>query len=349
MSDEVLFAVEGGLGRIRLNRPGALHALTRGMCLSMIERLVAWRDDDAIRAVAIDHAEGRGFCAGGDVRMAAESGAGDGEAARAFFRTEYQLNYLLHGYMKPTIAIMDGVTMGGGVSLALPCRYRVATERTLFAMPETAIGLFPDVGGGWYLSRLPGRMGQYLALTGARLNGADCISLGLANHYVPRDRLEALMVALANEPRDAERILNEATATPPVAEIDARRDAIDRLFAGDTLEDIFTALTSDPSDWAAKELAGLRTKSPQACKVALRLLFDSLPLVDFADEMRMEYGVAAHVCQRHDFIEGVRARLVDKDDAPRWSPATAEGVTEHMIDTIFAPLPDGEAWEPYRG
>jgi enoyl-CoA hydratase len=349
MTDEVLFAVEGGLGRIRLNRPRALHALNTAMCATMLERLAAWRGDPAVVAVAIDHAGGRGFCAGGDVRMIAESGAGDGTAARAFFRVEYQLNHLLHSFVKPTIAFLDGVTMGGGVGLALPCRWRVATERTALAMPEATIGLFPDVGGGWYLSRLPGRTGAFLALTAARLDGAECLSLGLATHFVPSERLDGVKAALAADPRRAEAILAEAAVPPPPARIERDRDKIDRLFAADTLEDILAALEADPSDWAARELAALRTKSPQACKVALRLLREGARMTDFADEMRMEYGVAAHVCQRHDFLEGVRALLVDKDNAPGWDPASPERVTDHMLDTIFAPLSADETWEPHRG
>jgi enoyl-CoA hydratase len=348
VTGEVRFEVDGGVGRIRLDRPRALHALTAEMCGAMIERLAAWRADPAVRAIAIDHAEGRGFCAGGDVRMAAESGAGDGSAARDFFRTEYRLNHLLFTTVKPTIAFMDGVTMGGGVGLSLPCRYRIATERTLFAMPETTIGLFPDVGGGWFLSRLPGHVGAYLALTGARLDGADCLSLGLATHYVPSEQLQEVKAQLADRPDALEAIFDGARATPPPARIAEERDHIDRLFSGETLEEVMTALAADPSEWAGKQHALLATKSPQACKVALRLLREGARLTDFADEMRMEYGVAAHVCQRHDFIEGVRALLVDKDNAPRWDPATVEGVTPHMIDTIFAPLPADEGWEPYR-
>jgi len=349
VSDDVRFEVQGGLGRIRLDRPRALHALTARMCAAMLEQLVAWRADAAVRAIAIDHAEDRGFCAGGDVRMAAESGAGDGAAARAFFRTEYQLNHLLFTTVKPTIAFLDGVTMGGGVGPALPCRYRIATERTLFAMPETTIGLFPDVGGGWYLSRLPGEMGKFLALTGARLNGADCLALGLATHYLTSGRLDELKRELADRPAsEIDAILDRLSDAPEDATITARQADIDRLYAGDTLEEILAALAEDPSDWAAAQHASLVTKSPQACKVALRLLREGTRMIDFADEMRMEFGVAAHVCQRHDFIDGVRALLVDKDNAPRWDPATPEGVTDHMLDTIFAPLAPGEAWEPYR-
>ena len=203
----MLIAVEGGVGRLRLNRPKAIHALTRAMCATMTDALLAWQDDPAIRAVMIDHAEGRGFCAGGDIRLIAESAAGDNLAARDFFATEYRLNHLLFTYGKPVIAFMDGITMGGGVGIAQPARYRVATERTVYAMPETGIGLFPDVGGGWYLSRLPGRSGRYLAVTGARIDGADAMALGLATDYLPSDRLEEAKAAIIADPSDIGAVL----------------------------------------------------------------------------------------------------------------------------------------------
>ncbi|CAN5183455.1 hypothetical protein BH09PSE2_BH09PSE2_18470 [soil metagenome] len=184
MTEDLITRVENGVGRITLNRPKALHALTTAMCEAMVEALLAWRDDPAVTAVMLDHAGERGFCAGGDIRMLQESGKGDGSAARAFFHVEYRLNALLESYPKTTIAIMDGIVMGGGVGLAMPCRFRVATERTTFAMPETGIGLFPDVGGGWWLSRRPGASGLWLALTGARIKAADCLMLGVATDYV---------------------------------------------------------------------------------------------------------------------------------------------------------------------
>lgn len=348
MSDEILAFTEGKVGRLRLNRPKAIHALNEPMCRAMMDALVAWRSDPEVELVLLDHADGRGFCAGGDVRAVAESGKGDGVAARSFFHAEYQLNHLLFTYAKPVVSFLDGIVMGGGVGIGLPARYRVATERTMFAMPEATIGLFPDVGGGWYLSRLPGRLGQYLALTAARLDGADARAIGLATHYIPSDALEAVKAQLVADPRNVESILDAATVTPPAAPILAQRAEIDRLFAADTLEEILAALEADPGEWAQKTLAGLRSKSPQSCKIALRLLRDGAIRTDFADEMRAEYGLAAHVSMRHDFIEGVRALLVDKDNAPVWDPATPEGVTETMLDTIFAPMPPGEEWEPLR-
>jgi enoyl-CoA hydratase len=346
LNTHVLTPTDHKIGRLRLNRPTAIHALTRDMCSAMIAALVEWRARPEVEAVMLDHAEGRGFCAGGDVVMLARSGAGDGCEARAFFFEEYRLNHLLFTYAKPTIAFMDGITMGGGVGISQPCKYRVATENTRFAMPETAIGLFPDVGGGWYLSRLPGRVGQYLALTGARLDGAECLALGLATHYVPSLGLEDLKARIAADPQRLEALLEEASAPAPEAKIAAHQVDIDRLFSSEDYEDLLAALQDDGSDWAKAQLETLRTKSPQACKVSLRLLHNGGLMQAFADEMRQEYAVASRVVQRHDFVEGVRALLVDKDSSPVWEPPTPEAVTQHLIDTIFAPMPEGEEWTP---
>uniref|UniRef100_UPI0035C996C5 enoyl-CoA hydratase/isomerase family protein n=1 Tax=uncultured Sphingomonas sp. TaxID=158754 RepID=UPI0035C996C5 len=346
MTAEVVTQIDGKVGRIRLNRPKALHALTTPMCAAILEALDAWRTDPAVEIVTIDHAEGRGFCAGGDIRMLAESGATDGADARAFFHIEYRMNHRLFTYAKPTIAFLDGITMGGGVGLACPCDIRIATENTRFAMPETGIGLFPDVGGGWYLSRLPGRIGQYLALTGHRLDGAECLALGLATHYLPSATLDDVKARIGADPQGIAATL-DALATPaPDARILAHRAAIDRLFASDTLEDIYVALESDGGEWATQQLATLKTKSPQTMKVSLRLLHEGATMPTFEDEMRQEYAVGAHVVQRHDFLEGVRAVIVDKDNAPQWDPPTPEGVTGHVLDQIFAPLPAAEEWTP---
>ncbi|WAC24344.1 enoyl-CoA hydratase/isomerase family protein [Blastomonas sp. SL216] len=346
MTSDILTRVEGRTGIISLNRPGAIHALTTPMCQAMTEALTGWMADPAIDAVMIDHAEGRGFCAGGDIRMLATSGAADGAEAREFFFIEYRLNHLLFVYPKPVIAFMDGITMGGGVGLAMPSRYRIATENTRFAMPETGIGLFPDVGGGWFLSRLPGRVGPFLALTGARLDGAECHALGLATHYLPAQALADAKQRIAAAPQDLEAILAELDVAPPPARILGNREQIDRLFASDRYEDILAALTADGSEWSEKELKTLSTKSPQTCKVALRQLKEGAQMPDFASEMRQEYAIGARVVQMHDFIEGVRALIIEKDNAPRWNPQNAEGVTDALLDTIFAPLPEDQAWTP---
>ena len=345
-AEDVIVRHEGAVGHISLNRPKALHALTQAMCEAISAALLEWREDPGVEAVILDHAGGRGFCAGGDVAMVRRSALEDGGAAgRVFFHAEYRMNHLLFTYPKPVIAFMDGVTMGGGVGLGLPCRYRVATENTLFAMPEGAIGLFPDVGAGWYLPRLPGRIGQFLALTGARLDGAECLWAGLATHYLPNEHGAEAKARLAAEPWNADRILNNLEIEPPLARLATNAERIDRLFASDQLEDILAALAADPSDWSAKELKAVATKCPTTAKVALRQF--ATRRADFAEEMALEYRLAARMIMRPDFAEGVRAVLVDKDNAPRWDPAAPEGVTEEMLDAIFAPLPPGEEWTPF--
>lgn len=347
MSDDILIQREGPLGRIRLNRPKAIHALTREMCLGMSAALLEWRSDPEIKAVLIDHAEGRGFCAGGDVVMLARSGAADGKDAAAFFHSEYRLNHLLFTYPKPTVALMDGITMGGGVGISLPCKFRVATENTRLAMPETGIGLFPDVGGGWYLSRLPGRVGQFMALTGARLDGAECKYLGLATHYVEQASLPELIERIAKTPGRTNGALGNFAGAEPEARIAANQIAIAKLFASDRLEEVVEALEADGGDWATTELATIRSKSPLSCKVSLRLLAEGAKRCSFEEEMRAEFALATHVVRTHDFVEGVRALLIDKTGDPQWQPATPEKVTDEMLDDLFAPLPEGEEWTPF--
>jgi enoyl-CoA hydratase len=346
MTEDVLVGTDVRVGRLSLNRPKAIHALNLPMCEAMIGALVKWRDDDAVEAVIIDHSEGRGFCAGGDIRMLAESGAKDGKEARQFFHTEYRLNHLLFTYPKPVVAFMDGITMGGGVGISQPAKYRVATEHTRFAMPETGIGLFPDVGGGWYLPRLEGRVGAYLALTGARLDGAECLALGLATHYLPSEKLAEAKERIAVDPDRISGILGELSVTAPPAAITQHLERINRLFASDTYEDILALLEADGGEWAEIELATLHGKSPQTCKVALRQLQEGGEMHDFAAQMTQEYAIGSRVVAMHDFIEGVRALIVDKDNSPKWDPPTPEAVTDDWIDAIFAPLPESEKWTP---
>ncbi|HKX91154.1 MAG TPA: enoyl-CoA hydratase/isomerase family protein [Sphingomicrobium sp.] len=347
MSDDVLINVEGGVGRIRLNRPKAIHALTTRMCEAMSAALLEWRSDPKVIVVVIDHAEGRGFCAGGDVVMLWRSGNEDGEDAKRFFLAEYRLNHLLFTYPKPTVAIMDGITMGGGVGISLPCKFRIATENTRFAMPETSIGLFPDVGGGWYLPRLPGRVGDFMALTGARLDGADCHYLGLATHYVPQSSLPDLIDRTIKGPDRIAGGIGALSTTPPEARIAENLPAITRCFASYRFEEVIAALKADGSEWATTELMTLGTKSPLSCKVSLRLMEEGARRASFEDEMRAEYALASRVVRTHDFREGVRALLVDKDNQPQWDPPTAEDVNDEMLDVLFAPLHGHEAWTPF--
>ena len=347
MTQDVLAHTHARVGHLSLNRPKALHALTLDMCHAMSAALTEWADQDAVEAVIVDHAEGRGFCAGGDIAFLRNSALNDdGESGRAFFYDEYRLNHQLFTYDKPVVAFMDGITMGGGVGISQPAKYRVATEHTRFAMPESGIGLFPDVGGGWYLSRLGGRMGQFLALTGARLDGAECLWVGLATHYIPSEKLAEAKARIIEHPDRIGGILSDLSETPPKAKIEDNAERVAWHFKTDSLEEIIASLEGDDSDWAAKELATLRTKSPQTCKVALRQLAEAAEFDDFADNMRNEYRIASRVLTRPDFAEGVRAVIVDKSNDPQWNPATPEGVTDELLDSIFAPLPEGEEWTP---
>jgi enoyl-CoA hydratase len=343
---EVLCRIESGVGRITLNRPKALHALTQGMCDAMTAALQAWKTDDAVRCILIDHSGERGFCAGGDIRMLAESGAGDAVEARAFFHTEYRLNHLLFVYPKPVVAVMDGVTMGGGVGLSMPAAVRIATERTTFAMPETGIGLFPDVGGGWFLPRLPGQAGLWLALTGARIKAADCCALGIATHFMPSDKVDAFKAALLAHPQSVASALAAFVEDPGHAPISAHQADIDRLFGEGDVEAILANLEVEPGDWALAQLTTLKTKSPQTLKVAHRQLKTGASLEDFAANMAMEYRIGSRVVRLHDFLEGVRAVIIDKDNAPKWNPATVDAVSGTVLDDIFAPLPAAEEWTP---
>ena len=343
---EVLIRREGAAGVLSLNRPQAIHSLTLGMVHAMTAALLEWRDDPAVQAVILDHAEGRGFCAGGDIAALRHSLVEeDGVEARRFFHDEYQLDHLIKTYPKPFVAFIDGIVMGGGVGISQPARFRVATENTRFAMPETGIGLFPDVGGSFYLARLPHRIGQFLVLTGARLDGAECLWTGLATNYLPASALAEAKerIAHGHEPGG---VLAALATMPPLARIEDNAAKIARHFAADRLEDIAASLEADDSEWAAKERAAIAPKAPLSSKVALRQLVEGAALDDFAAIMAMEYRVASRLIYRPDFAEGVRALIVDKDNAPRWDPATAADVDDALVDSIFAPLPADEEWTP---
>ncbi|HWT51632.1 MAG TPA: enoyl-CoA hydratase/isomerase family protein [Caulobacter sp.] len=346
---DVLVRIDGSIGRLTLNRPKALNALTGPMCRLMLDALVNWIDNPRVKLVMIDHAGERGFCAGGDIRMLADSGAADGAAARAFFHLEYQLNHLLYEYPKPVLAFMDGITMGGGVGISAPAGYRVVTERTNYAMPETGIGLFPDVGGGWFLSRLPGRIGYWLALTGARLKAADCLLTGVATHYVESAELEALKAAVTRAPDAVQTLLVQFESDGGPAPLLAMAASIERLFGFDTVEAIVQTLQGEDDDWAREQLKVLAGKSPQAMKVALRQLQAGAAATSFAENMATEYRIGSRVVRSHDFLEGVRAVIVDKDQSPRWAPAALEAVTPALLDGIFAPLSPQEEWAPLSG
>ena len=328
----VIVRVENGVGRLTLNRPQALHALTTEMCRIMTAALHDWADTSAVHRVVIDHADGtRGFCAGGDIRMVAESGRTDGRAGAAFFAVEYRLNAQIKRFAKPIIALMDGVTMGGGVGISVHGSHRIASENTIFAMPETGIGLFPDVGGGWFLPRLQGELGTWLALTGARLKGADVLAAGIATHFVSGEEL----------PEFKKRVLAGEDVSPPPHAVAPPSyapylDLINGCFAGDTVSEILAALNDSGDTWAAQQSQVLMARSPLSMAVALAQLRRGRTMTAFQDVMRMEYRIACRIIRTSDFSEGVRAVIEDKDNAPRWLKASE--VTTDLVDSMFAPV-----------
>jgi len=349
MTSDVLIRQQGGLGRITLNRAGALHALNTPMCAAILEAITAWAKDPNVQLAWIDHQEGtRGFCAGGDIRMLAESGAGNASQARAFFRTEYRMNAALEAFPKPVLSVIDGVTMGGGVGLTVHGSHRIATERTVFAMPETGIGLFPDVGGGWFLPRLGGEIGTWLALTGARLRGADVAAARIATHFMPSERVPVLARQLETADLSAGaaealgEILGRLTHAVPVGSFEPHRETINRCFRFDAAEEILAALDADAGDWARAEAATIRAKSPETVKVALRQLREGRSAKSFEENMRTEFRIGWRKVKSADFLEGVRAVIIEKDNAPVWSPARLEDVTDADVDRYFAPLGEDE-------
>jgi len=334
MTDQIIARLEGSLGRITLNRPTALNALTTEMCVAMTDALVAWQSDDAVKAVLVDGAGDRAFCAGGDVIMLHDSGKAKDGRAETFWRVEYALNELIHRYSKPYIALIDGIVMGGGVGLSVHGQYRVAGDTSLFAMPETGIGYFPDVGGTYFLPRLgqAGSLafGNWLGLTGARLGPADCVALGIVTHFVPTDAHDALIAALRNAD-DVEMVLADFNATPPQGA--GVPDAV-AAFEKNTVSDILEALDTEGSDWSALQAKLLRRKSPMALATTLEAMRRGADL-DFRQVMTQELDLSLNFLTLQDFYEGIRAQLIDKDRNPGWSHDALSAVTDEQIERMF--------------
>jgi enoyl-CoA hydratase len=343
----LLCARRGALALVTLNRPKALNALTFSMFRGLAEKTAAWAADPEVAAVVIAGAGERAFCAGGDVVEVYDSARGDRKLAAELFRVEYTLNRDLFRYPKPYIALIDGIVMGGGVGVAVHGSHRVATEHALFAMPETSIGLFPDVGGSYFLPRLPGALGLYLGLSGARLGAADCLHAGIATDHVARAALPDLVEALAaadwsGGPRAvASETIAAFASAPGAPDLPARRAAIDRCFSKDSVEAILAALEAEGGPWAEATLAALRRCSPTSLKVAYRQLRAGAEL-DFESAMVMEYRLSQACVAGHDLPEGIRAAVIDKDRTPKWSPASLAEVDEALVAAHFAPPEQGD-------
>jgi enoyl-CoA hydratase len=352
-TEDILFAESGGVATVTLNRRQALNAFTLGMYRAFDPKLRAWAEDPAVHTVVIRGAGERAFCAGGDVRAIYEAGrgiAGERDLTAVFFREEYELIRRIHRFPKPYIAIIDGITMGGGAGVSVNGAYRIATERTMLAMPETGIGLFPDVGATRFLNRCPGQVGRYLGLTGARIGPADAVYCGFATHFMLRDRVPEFVTALETTGRrdsDAqsrvEAILAQFAAEPEAPSLAARQEPIDRCFAPETVEAILEALAQEAAgggayaEWAAQIRTTLLAKSPTSLKITLRQLVTGRDF-DLDAALILEYRLTQHVMEGHDFYEGVRAVVVDKDQMPRWRPATLAEVDDATVDGYFQPI-----------
>jgi enoyl-CoA hydratase len=334
---EVIFETRGALALITLNRPKALNALTRGMVVAISGRLSEWAGDKTIAAVAIRGAGERAFCAGGDIRALHESGRSGTSYAIDFWRDEYRLNAAIKHYCKPYIALAHGICMGGGIGVSVHGSFRVCNGAATFAMPETGIGFFPDVGGSYFLPRCPGEIGMYLALTGARLKGPDAVYAGLATHFVPAEEWPELIDALADGDTPADVLAEMAQWPLPSAPLSERRAKIDRIFAASSVEDILANLDADDCDWARDTAATIRTRSPTSLRIVYNEIRSGATL-EFDDCMRMEFRIANRMLAGHDFYEGVRSVLIDKDNAPDWRPSSLEEVKAESIAGYFAPL-----------
>jgi enoyl-CoA hydratase len=333
---EVLADRAGRLGHLELNRPEALNALTHTMIRQIAATLVDWTADDSIATVLISGAGERGLCAGGDVVGIYRSAQGAGHEAAAFWADEYALNAAIAHYPKPYVAFMDGVVLGGGVGISAHGSARVVTERTRLGMPEVGIGFTPDVGGTWLLSRAAGELGTHAALTGATMTGPDAIALGLADHFVPSDRLADLAAALETEPADA-AIARYAETSPPSA-LAAQREWIDAAYAGDDPSVIVERLAASPVEAARDAASTIRTKSPTSVAVTLEALRRSRLANSLEEVLDQDYRVGLRFLEGTEIVEGIRAQVIDKDRAPRWNPPTLDGVSRADVEHYFAGL-----------
>jgi enoyl-CoA hydratase len=344
---EILFERRGAAGIVTLNRPKALNAVTHGMVKALRAQLDGWADDPAVTRVVIQATGERAFSAGGDIRVLYDLGqAGRHDEALQFWRDEYSLNAAIKGFRKPYVALIDGLVMGGGVGVSVNGSHRVAGDRFSFAMPEVGIGFFPDVGATWFLPRMPGEIGTFCALTGDRFTASDGVSFGIATHRVPSRHFPALIEGLSGTV-SVDAVLAAFAEPAGGGAILSRDTAIDRLFAERSVEAILDALDREASDrrqeaeWAAKTAATMRTKSPLSLKIALMQVRRGKAW-DFDSCMRAEFRIVSRVVHGHDFYEGVRAAIVEKDNTPHWQPATLAAVTETEVERHFAPLGDDE-------
>jgi enoyl-CoA hydratase len=335
-------SVADGVGRITLNRPRVLNALTHEMILGIRDALERWRTNSEVALVVIEGAGDRGLCAGGDIRGLREHALGGrNDLSRHFWQDEYELCATIAEYPKPYVALMTGITMGGGVGVSAHGSIRIVTETSRVAMPETRIGFSPDVGGTWLLSRAPGELGTYLALTGASMSGADAIACGFADYYVPADRLSHLVQALGEraDPGSPGEVVLLFDETPPPSELEQERDWIDRCFSANSVPDILTRLRAEPGDAPATTVAELEALSPLALTVALAAVRRARELGSLREVLVQEFRTSAWLAEQPDLVEGIRAQVVDKDRAPKWIPSTLDAVPPALAEMALAHEP----------
>lgn len=353
-SDEIGIERRGAIALVTLNRPRALNALTHDMVRRLSRALAVLRDDPEVGAVVVRAVPGRAFCVGGDIRAIVETvrQSGIDQAARFFF-DEYRLNWRIRHFPKPYVALIDGMTMGGGVGVSVHGSHRVVTENTLFAMPETAIGFFPDVGGSWFLPRLPDRVGFHLGLTGERIGPAECIGLGLADTFVRAEQLTELIDRLQALPAQAfpaavETVLRDFAADPGSDSLQELRPLMASLYAAPSLAELIRRLEAEPSGFGARTLASLADKSPLSLHVTFEQLRRGAELT-FEDCLRLEFRIVHRFLACGEFAEGVRALVIDKDRRPRWTHAHWSEVPAQTVEAFLAPLAEGELVFDWQG
>ncbi|SHS22567.1 enoyl-CoA hydratase/isomerase family protein [Mycobacteroides abscessus] len=342
MTDQIETRVEKGVGLLTLNRPKAINSLTYDMIAAMNAVLAEWEADDAVRVVVLSGAGERGLCAGGDVVAVHDSAKIDGVAARRFFRDEYVLNAQIARFLKPYVALMDGIVMGGGVGVGGHANIRIVTDTSKVAMPEVGIGFIPDVGGTYLLSRAPGQLGLHAALTGAPFSGADAIALGFADHYVPHDRLEKFTKAIIDS--DIATALAVHGTNAPSSDLLAQRNWIDECYGGESVADIVAALQARGDERARAAADQILTRSPIALSVTLAAVRRARELPSLEAVLTQEYRVSSQSVRSHDLVEGIRAQLVDKDRNPQWVPKTLAEVTKADVEEFFQPVSDDLEW-----
>ena len=348
----VVTSVSHGVGLVTLNRPKALNALNLDMIRILSPLLREWEvEGSGVKVVLVRGEGGKAFCAGGDIRAITE--VPGGEMQKTFFREEYQLDHLVGSLSIPYISLMNGITMGGGVGVSVNGLFRIATERTVFAMPETGIGLIPDVGGGFFLPRLPGQLGMFLGLTGHRLKGWDCLHAGIATHAVNEERIDDLTKALEELTNTKDTVTKEnvketldqfssSDATSHVFSLSEHLEVINRIFGSDSVEDIVKLLREEQSQFSKKALKSIEAASPTSIKVTFRQIREGAKLSSLKEVLQMEQRLVLRCCQDKDFYEGVRATLIDRDNKPDWSPATIEEVSQEKVDHYFSNIGDLE-------